>query len=201
MLTKINMRFFLIIIFSILSFQSLTKADDINDFHIEGISIGDSLLDHFTTQEIKIAEKNPTFYKDNKYVVIFLSKSSDIYEEIQVTYSPSDKNYILEAVEGLNDYPNDMESCNQSRSIISDEVINLVKNYDIFENEGKHQGDTFGKSYAFSTWIYPKSGGYISITCSDYSEEAKKEKGWTDQLSVQVGSEKLKQFLMYEAYN
>ncbi len=38
----------LIIIFSL---QSLTKADDIRDFEIEGISIGDSLLKHFSKKE------------------------------------------------------------------------------------------------------------------------------------------------------
>jgi hypothetical protein len=195
------MKRLLIILILTLSFQPWTKADNISDFEIEGISIGDSLLDHFTKKEIKIAEKNPTFYKDNRYVVIFLSKSSDTYRNIQVTYNPNDKNYILEAVEGLNDYPNDMESCNQTRSMIIDDIINLVKDYDIVEDEGKHEGDTFGKSYAFSTWIYPKSGGYISITCSDYSKEAQKEKGWIDQLSVLIGSEKLKKFLMNEAYN
>ena len=34
------------------SFQSLTKADDIRDFAIEGMSIGDSALDFFTKNEI-----------------------------------------------------------------------------------------------------------------------------------------------------
>ena len=195
------MKKLLITIILLLSFQSLSTADDIRDFEIEGMSIGDSLLDHVSIQEIKIAEKNSTYYKDNKYAVIFLSKSSAIYEFIQVTYNPNDKSYILEAVEGLNDYPNDMETCNQSRSIIIKDIINLVKDHDIVEDEGEHEGDTFGKSNAFSTWIYPKSGGYITITCTDYSEEAKKEKGWIDQLSVVVGSEKLIQFLMNEAYN
>jgi len=194
------MKRLLLILILTFSFQNLTKADDIRDFEIEGISIGDSLLDYFTIQEIKIAEKNPTYYKDNKYVVIFLNRSSAIYNLIQVTYNPSDKNYILESVEGLNDYPSDMESCNQSRSIIINDIINLVKGYDIVEDEGEHKGDTFGKSNSFSTWIYPKSGGYISITCTDYSEEAKKEKGWIDSLSVIVGSEKFKNFLTNEAY-
>ena len=35
----------------IFSLQSWTKADDISDFQIEGISIGDSLLDIFTKNE------------------------------------------------------------------------------------------------------------------------------------------------------
>ena len=44
----------LLLIFVLLfSFQSLTKADDIRDFEIEGMSIGDSLLDYFSEEEIK----------------------------------------------------------------------------------------------------------------------------------------------------
>ena len=43
--------FIIIIIF--ISFQSLSKADDISDFQIEGMSIGDSLLDYMSKEEIK----------------------------------------------------------------------------------------------------------------------------------------------------
>ena len=194
------MRKFLLILILILSVQAWTKADDLSDFQIEGISIGDSLLLHLTLDDIKIAENNGTYYKDKKYIVVFINKLSSIYELIQVTYNPNDKNYIIESVEGLNDFPNDISSCNRSRKKIIDEIVLLVEDYDIVEDKGEHEADTFGKSVAFSTQIYPKSGGYIAITCTDYSEEAKKEKGWIDQLSVVIGSEKLKEFLMHHAY-
>ena len=36
------MKIFLSILIIILNFQSLTKADDIRDFELEGMSIGDS---------------------------------------------------------------------------------------------------------------------------------------------------------------
>ena len=41
------MKRLLLILILTLSFQSWSKADDIRDFEIEGMSIGDSLLDHF----------------------------------------------------------------------------------------------------------------------------------------------------------
>tara|TARA_B110001450_G_scaffold204325_1_gene193998 strand:+ start:469 stop:1056 length:588 start_codon:yes stop_codon:yes gene_type:complete len=195
------MKKLLLILILVFSFQLSVKADDLRDFEIEGMSIGESLLSYITLADIKIAEENPTYYKDKKFVVVFINKSSLIYELIQVTYSPNDNKYILEAVEGLIDYANDMVSCNRSRKKIIDEIISLVEDYKIVEDEGEHEGDTFGKSNAFSTWIYPNSGGYIAITCTDYSKEANLEKGWIDQLSVTVGSEKLKNFLMNEAYN
>ena len=47
------MRIFLLVLILIFSLQSWTKADDIRDFEIEGMSVGDSLLNHFSKKEIK----------------------------------------------------------------------------------------------------------------------------------------------------
>ena len=44
-------RVFLSVLILIFSLQSWTKADDIRDFEIEGMSIGDSALDYFTYYE------------------------------------------------------------------------------------------------------------------------------------------------------
>ena len=51
------MKKFILIIILILNLQSWTKADDIRDFEIEGMSIGDSLFDHFSESEFDIAKK------------------------------------------------------------------------------------------------------------------------------------------------
>ena len=51
------MRVFIAVLVLIFSLQSWTKADDISDFEIEGMSIGDSLLDHFDENKIKIRHK------------------------------------------------------------------------------------------------------------------------------------------------
>ena len=42
------MRVLIIFFVLIFNIQSLTKADDISDFEIEGMSVGDSLHDHFS---------------------------------------------------------------------------------------------------------------------------------------------------------
>jgi len=41
------MKRLLLILILTFSYQTLTKADDISDFEIEGMSIGDSALDYF----------------------------------------------------------------------------------------------------------------------------------------------------------
>ena len=61
-------RLFLIFILT-LSFQALARADNLEDFEIAGISVGDSLLEHFS-KEIILEELNGPFtyiYKDNKF--------------------------------------------------------------------------------------------------------------------------------------
>ena len=55
----------LLILILTLNFQTFTKADDIRDFQIEGISLGDSLTEYFTKKEI-ISLKNS--YKDKGYI-------------------------------------------------------------------------------------------------------------------------------------
>ena len=47
------MRVFIAALVLIFSFQSWIKAEDIRDFEIEGMSIGDSLLDYISENEIK----------------------------------------------------------------------------------------------------------------------------------------------------
>ena len=45
------------ILFLSLFFTTPLKADDIRDFQIEGMSIGDSLLDYFSEEKIKEEEE------------------------------------------------------------------------------------------------------------------------------------------------
>ena len=47
------MKIFLSVLIVFFSLQSWTKANDIRDFEIEGISIGDSLLDFLERRNIK----------------------------------------------------------------------------------------------------------------------------------------------------
>ena len=46
------MRIFLLILILILNIQSWTKADDIRDFEMNGMTIGDSLLDYMSIKQI-----------------------------------------------------------------------------------------------------------------------------------------------------
>ena len=62
-----------ILVLFILLFSSSVFAEDISDFEIEGISVGDSLLDHFSLTEIKKGIRkvnNP--YTDKSFIRVIL---------------------------------------------------------------------------------------------------------------------------------
>ena len=82
------MRILLAVLILIFSFQSLTKADDITDFQIERISIGDSLL--LFMDEKKILNKTDYFYKNKKFAQLICLSDGSIYDYVQCVYKPND---------------------------------------------------------------------------------------------------------------
>ena len=96
--------FIIIIIF--ISFQSWTKADDIRDFQIEGMSIGDSLLDFYAEDEIKSFNKK--YYAGSKkyYRLINYDKKKSLkeYNNIMFGIKENDLSYILNTIVGIIPY-------------------------------------------------------------------------------------------------
>ena len=64
------MRIIIIIITFFINLQSFTKADDIRDFEIEGLSIGDSLLNHFNVNEINNFQNYDDLPSDMSFRII-----------------------------------------------------------------------------------------------------------------------------------
>ena len=62
------------------SLQSWTHAEDITEFEIDGISVGDNLFDHYSKKEIK--EGRLYEYKDSKFVGLQLNtkKSTLVFD-------------------------------------------------------------------------------------------------------------------------
>ena len=96
------MRIFFLILVLLINLQSLSKADNIQDFEIEGMSVGDSLLDFYGVSEIKEAENNPTYYpKSKKFkVIFFLSKKKELFDYVNITLKDNDNKYIIYSIRG-----------------------------------------------------------------------------------------------------
>ena len=97
-------RLILILILTLCT-QFSTKADDIRDFEIEGMSIGDSLLEYVTEKEIlnNIINYN---YKNDEFFVINIKtlKYLKTYDSIEIFLKKNDKKYILYSIDAANFY-------------------------------------------------------------------------------------------------
>ena len=106
------MKRLLLILILTLSFQTLTKADDIRDFEIEGMSLGDSLLDFYSKQVITNAIKDAYYYPDRKFLDMFVEASNNSnYEWLQITLKSKDKKFKTHTVTGQIDFSNNIKEC------------------------------------------------------------------------------------------
>ena len=197
------MRVFIALLVLILSFQSLTRADDIKDFQIEGMSIGDSLLDYFSENEIE--DKTFQNYPGSDKFKRFYSwkhKSFEIYEGVQVNFMKNDKKYIIKGIAGEIKYSKNIDDCYKLMSDIENEIYKMfpnIKKYS-YNNELKEIDPSGDSTVSGSNWIFP-SGDGIGVTCTDYSKEFEKKNNQEDDLSVFIMSKDLDKFLANEAYN
>ena len=181
------------------SFQTLTKADDIRDFQIEGISIGDNLLDYFSKSEIK---KKGIFYypKSKKLGGIRLSKNNyKQYDSTQFSFYPA--SYEITSVAGIIEFDNNIDKCLKKKNQIKKDLIKIFSSASSKEKKLIHPYDKSGKSILYKTIFYLNEGSSIEIECFDwikgvYSQNTELK----DSLIVSLKSLVYRNFLANEAY-
>ena len=185
------MKIFISIIFLIFSLQSWTKADDIRDFEIEGMSIGDSLLDYFSKKKIDQEQFFEAEQGNNKEVARFyIREKKGNYDWITISYKTSDKRYTIIELSGFIFLP--FNECIKKRDEINNQVENLFK-----ESEQQLTGtiehfldkDSFVDHIAY--WTSKTSNDYVSLTCYDWS----KKSGYGDQLRIEAYSDEYYKWL------
>jgi hypothetical protein len=190
------MKRLLLILILIFSFQSLTKADDIRDFQIEGMSIGDSVLDYFQKKDIQkwLYSASKTFayssHDSNKFKT---------YESVVFHYKTVDKNYIIHALDGRISYANNIKECYDNEKNILSELENIFPSAKKdFQGKLKHPSDTSGKSiYSYSAFYL--DNGTIGIECTDWSNEITSKKGWRDSMRVFIETSEFTKWIRTEA--
>ena len=176
---------FLIILILIFNLSNFSFADDIRDFEIEGMSIGDSLLDYFSKKEIK-DNTNINYYTNNKYTSVEFSglPSFEIYDSVEFNYKTDDKKYIIVAIAGALFCEKNIEKCNKKQKEIGLKFSNMFENAQKDVQKSKHDADKSGKSTTSQINYWFKSKEVVSIELIDWSEKITNEKGWTDNVSV-----------------
>tara|TARA_B100000315_G_C14246202_1_gene437554 strand:- start:85 stop:657 length:573 start_codon:yes stop_codon:yes gene_type:complete len=190
------MRIFIAVLVLIFSLQSWTRADDISEFEIEGMSIGDSALDFFSEEDIKRNIRDS--YKDKTFTLVLNDNYPffKTYDSVDFHFKTGDKKYIFHNIDGVLTYENNIEDCYEKMDSITNDIeenLNYLKKNS--KKEFTHRGDKTGKS-KFTQVRFVLKNGYISIMCYDYSDDY----GSQDHLAVTIDSEEVYQWLLSDIY-
>ena len=121
------MKRLLLILILTLSFQSWTKADDIRDFQIEGMSIGDSLLDYISIKKINDNISKEERFKGTNYKRTCIDNYGSTYNRLCITFL-NDKKKIIQSLQGQFRYKKiNYEACKNKMNIVDQELSDLFK--------------------------------------------------------------------------
>ena len=182
----------------ILFFPSLIFAEDISDFQIEGFSIGESMLDSFSEEEIINFQKIP-YNDDTFYDLIAIPANLEIYDVLIFGVKKNDPDYSIFSINAVLIYDNQIENClSKKKDIVSDIKEIFSKSVIIDEYKDSHHGDKTGNSIFYSTDFNFDSGGNVRVMCLDLTLEFNQG---PDHLRVIINSKEYGKWLNSEAYD
>jgi len=189
----------LLILILTFSFITLAKADDIKDFQIEGMSIGDSLLDFYDTKKLDKIKQTNEFKKKihNKYCD---NKKSKIYFDICIFTLKKDKKFKIESIAGFVDCKNDISFCYKKQKEIDKTIKKLFQSAKREVYDYKHSGDKTGNTKEKDIVYLLRSKAEIGTAVIDYGKEWTNDEGRQDHLQVFVDSKKYAKFLITSAW-
>ena len=196
-------KIFISILALIISFQSWTKADDVRDFEIDGMSVGDSLLDHFEKKKVKklFNIKNAINFYPNikKFITLGTSIKSANYQNIYFGLRNKDKNYVIYSIEGYNRM--DYQKCLNKIDLVSLDIEGMFSNntYSKTVSKGIHDTDKSKNTIYISHDFNFKSGSSIRVICIDWGKEMESI-NHHDSFMISLQSKEFDYWLNNEAY-
>ena len=162
----------------VLFFSSSVVADDISDFEIEGVSLGDNILDHFSKNQLE--QFYISYGKLHTAIEVYSNEGINhpryfklqTYDGMQVHYDDKSKKII--GIFGAIDFPDDISGCLKKINEIKPEIESVTRSTIVRKKEKvnkKHWADTSGKSYITGVNYYFKNDHQIQLNCYDWSEE------------------------------
>ena len=160
------------------SFSAPSFADDISEFQIEGISIGDSLLDYMSKEKaLSEKEKSKEMYSNLGKQIFFeaYSDAFDNYDYISFFVKSDDRNFIIQAIYAVKYYKENIDKCYSKQKEIAAELDHLFKNEKKYSEHEKINWDSSGKSTLKRTVYKFSNGDIIAIECYDWHESYQTE--------------------------
>ena len=178
-----------------LLFISASKANDISEFQIEGMSVGDSLLNYYDKEKLKLIKKENSFKKKihNKYCD---EQLSEIYFQICFFTLTKDKEYKIESIAGFILCRKNIKACYAKQEEIDKEIKSLFDDARRAVFDYKHAGDKTGNTKEKDIVYILKSKAEVGIAVLDFGKEyTNPEKGREDHLQVFADSKDYAKFL------
>ena len=181
------------------SFSATSLADDVTDFQIEGISLYDSALDHFSERQIK--NNIQDWYNSKAYYTAsfrYLPKFK-IYKDVQLSFKRGDKKYIILSIDGV--FFMDIKDCLKELDKTEKEFNEIFKDaYKSKKDTYPHLGDETGETKITDIFWKFNSGDQITAQCIAYGKEIKNKFGYKDEWRMRLGGEEFGNFLSNKAY-
>ena len=177
-----------------------SQADDIRDFQIEGISIGDSLLDYFSKKDIEKSKQDSQYPGSSEYYIVTLGdtelgglKTLETYERLNVSIN---KDFIIHNIQVAFYFKDNFKDCKKMQKKIDKELSNLFSDLTRDQYEKKHGYDKTGKSISHMIIYNFENEDSIILNCVDWSTDIE----MYDNLSVSASTEIFETWLRTEAY-
>ena len=169
-----------------LCFLTISKADDIRDFQIEGMSIGDSLLNYYNKNEIKNFKK-VDYPKSDKYYLLdgVKSKKKIEYDVLSFHLKKNDNQYIIHSVSGGILYEKNFNDCLIKKKEIVDSMKSSFRKLKLNEYDFKYKIDDF-KSISYVSDFDFIDGSSLRVWCVNWSKVTEKKRNFVDNLSVAI---------------
>ena len=191
------MRKILLIILLTLSFQTLTlraQANDIRDFEIEEMSIGDSLLNFMSKSEIKNNELQ-YFTTKRDYYIIGIFDDLKNYDQVEIYLRSNDKKYKIKTIAGMLKI-NSLDKCLSDKINIVKQVDNLFLDTNKQSDIKAHEADVSGVSKQYINQYNFNKMNHIRVECMQWSKKMKKEKNFSNTLNVVVMADEVHNWIM-----
>ena len=186
----------------VLFFSSSVLADDISEFKIEGMSIGDSLLEYMSEDEIldqfKITSNHYKYLNNTtKFgeAYIFNGENFETYKNLSFFVKRDDKKYKIFMIRGMLDFVEDLEGCLKKQKEIANEIEKILTQYEKIEKSAISKTDPSGKSKYYYIKYYLKNDDNIVIQCTNWDEELREKNNWTEGLSVKIGTKEFNDWI------
>ena len=177
---------------------SPTFANDIFEYELDGISIGNSLLDHYSYSEITNSDIYEYPGSNRFYDIFILSDQSSLYENYSITVKLNDDNYIIHAISGEIVFDYQIEQCFNQKNLVINEIKNEIPNAKQLDYEWQYTELADGQSVAYISEFELNSGS-IRVYCVNSSDDAKKSLDFPDYFAIELTTNEVLDWLTYEA--